>query len=714
MAVAYHTHTFEIPTETIEAAQSTADTAVANAATAQATADDALVLATAAQGFASRAALAATTVDAAVNYVRVYHDGISYLYERDSSGTAISSAGGQNWSPIIENAVIPIGAWGAVVDGATDCQPAAQAAADWAIAQDIAFTLKMNKGGQWKFADEVDMSASTKEITVAGCGRAITDVLPTAFGANKAIFRFPAGVPCNWYGFKIDGDLSNNDYDHPIGIYLPSATQSYCWDFDCSSLGNTTIWSSRNFNSQWDFGRISFTGYQPVWKTIPTSTTLTMIAGNAFLLCSSAVFSSGDVNKRVLIQVTDNSDGNEAIAVTINAVPSSGTLWAGLPEEQAIVSGTVIEVSAPMPFSDTGRRFSFTPVRGTITGTTLIAQKSIFTGTEEGRWIYLPGAGANGGWHVSRVDSYTSGTTIELEDAAIVDGTYEILFVPQVWLGPQEATGTPINDIRITGSIEGYRGIGIGTDRGTHVRMNDLKIHGRAFGGSNGFADFGMCWNPAILGGTTRCYWVGGEIEFCGGAQQDGLIRLIGDSPSLIFDNVLVAAPVLNCGLFWFDPSDLTKSALVIGNVLTRNDAYLQGSWINTTTRAQRQRVFMTGAFVSEAGKMPSVIFPSSGTNRITLAANSVYTFNPSSDTGYMRFVEDSISTVRGMVYFRSTASPLMVAESPAMGTDVVLTTGVITPGGTADKLTISVTSGAIYLRNSYSSALNIAFEVMQ
>jgi hypothetical protein len=50
--------------------------------------------------YASRAAAIATTIPAPVNRISVWHDGDLLTYQSDASGTAMTTAGGRDWSPL--------------------------------------------------------------------------------------------------------------------------------------------------------------------------------------------------------------------------------------------------------------------------------------------------------------------------------------------------------------------------------------------------------------------------------------------------------------------------------------------------------------------------------------------------------------------------------------------------------------------------------------
>lgn len=68
--------------------------------------------------FSTRAQAVAARVPAAVSVISVYHGGVWCHYERDASGTALTTADGQDWSPAGGDCTPAH--WGAVGDGVTD------------------------------------------------------------------------------------------------------------------------------------------------------------------------------------------------------------------------------------------------------------------------------------------------------------------------------------------------------------------------------------------------------------------------------------------------------------------------------------------------------------------------------------------------------------------------------------------------------------------
>lgn len=109
------------PTVPDALAQALAAQAAANASAGNAAASAAAALASAVTAqsyavypFASRAAAAAATIPAGVKTIAVLHNGVQLDYAEDATGTALTTVGGQKWSP--RGQATP-GHWGAVGSG---------------------------------------------------------------------------------------------------------------------------------------------------------------------------------------------------------------------------------------------------------------------------------------------------------------------------------------------------------------------------------------------------------------------------------------------------------------------------------------------------------------------------------------------------------------------------------------------------------------------
>lgn len=81
----------------------------------------------------SRAAAAAIANTSNITYIRVVYNGVVCYYEKDASGTALTTADGQKWSPLGNLATLQH--WGYTPDGVTSCSVEARLAVAWLKAQ---------------------------------------------------------------------------------------------------------------------------------------------------------------------------------------------------------------------------------------------------------------------------------------------------------------------------------------------------------------------------------------------------------------------------------------------------------------------------------------------------------------------------------------------------------------------------------------------------
>jgi len=508
--------------------------------------------------------------------------------------------------------------YGAVGDGVTDDT----------IAINSAINDLQNKGqpfrlyfppGTYLVTDELDFSGVTVNFDIIGSGFYATNFFPTAFGADKVVFRMPENVSYNMRNLRIQPDSRMRN--HPIGIWAPRVTRSLFQNIQVNGLGNTALFVTRPFNCTFDNINLYFNGWQELWKT--NTATVGISTGSATITASSNIFGASDVGKTVIVQETTTTGGNEAVVATI----------------AGFTSGTQVTLSTPMQNTSVSRTFSFAPVVGTVAGTTLTAERNIFVADEDvGRLIYLVGAGTFGGVHISRVASVTSTTIVELEDAAPTGTTTEIIFTPSFVLSGFGTTGeTPINDfVANTVRIEGWVGLGLVLRRGTHAYFNDLKTHGRAWGS---FSNVGQCWTPVVWDSTNRSRIFGWDMEFGGTPPATGLARFIGDTPSVNVQGMNVAAPLYNTGVIQFTPTNTDNAALVLGSVITRNDLRRhQPSTVVVPDVQTQRRLYGEGTLI---GSRPpsysalSVKGTSFGGEPVFISNGSTFTFTPSVPTGF-------------------------------------------------------------------------------
>ncbi|MFN3247686.1 glycosyl hydrolase family 28-related protein [Roseibium album] len=115
--------------------------------------------------FVSRATAQAANVDGSLNEIKVIHAGEILTYQRDASGTALTTNDGANWSPA---GLKTVKHYGAVGDGSTDDSTAIQAALDDADNEALVF----NQGGN--YVVNSGLTVVDKNITILAFGATLT------------------------------------------------------------------------------------------------------------------------------------------------------------------------------------------------------------------------------------------------------------------------------------------------------------------------------------------------------------------------------------------------------------------------------------------------------------------------------------------------------------------------------------------------------------
>lgn len=190
------------------AAATSATNAAASAVSAAASAVTAATYVSA--PYPSRALAQAATVDAEVTIIRVEHAGEILVYTRDASGTALSTAGGDNWSPAYQNTVKH---YGAVGDGTTDDSTAIQAAID-----DTDDVLVLNAGGNYLV--ETQLQVANKDLVLSSYGATLTQ------GANDWVLYAHADVTDVTVAASLDNEATV-DVSQGGGVTTPVASITF-------------------------------------------------------------------------------------------------------------------------------------------------------------------------------------------------------------------------------------------------------------------------------------------------------------------------------------------------------------------------------------------------------------------------------------------------------------------------------------------------------
>lgn len=596
-------------------------------------------------------------------------------YRKDPSGTALVTASA-TYSPVDIAGEYTPEMWGARGDGVTDDWPAIKAAVDWLIAQGRDWTLRFAPK-PYRISDQIDLTAATTSYRLLGHYQ-LTRIVPGQFGPVKACFKHRPGAPFTQKGFTFSG--SGNLKKDPIGIEARLSGRANLGEIVGNGLGNTVLFTTRPFNADWEGPfDLFFCGWQPVHKDVSTSTTtLTLEQGSAVVAASTAIFDAGDVGEDIFIYHDPGS--NESVAARILSVQSA----------------TLATLDRNMVLSGSGRKFSFTAIRAAVTGGTVTFRKPIgLDAADAGRMIYVDKAGSDGTLHVTRIASVTGSGACTLADPVAAAGTYRIFFTPTVYIGSHEVPAggtTGANDIYIDKMlVEGFKGPGIVMDGGLHVKVGELKTHGRAWGE---FSNFGMSCEALIWNGGQKSFIDRWEMEFCGKSSDGGIIRVAGDAPGLSMGYMSQNSPLVGGYLFDVDFTDTERSAVVLPEINGRCNLDRFDGIVNAPSPAVRRRVFASGRvggaspIVEASAQHPQIIGSARAMPPIFIASEASLAFRPASPGGFLMVAADDAGGFQGMFKFNSVGCVLVTGASAS----AVL--------GTASSLNVGFAGGLLTIEN--------------
>lgn len=624
--------------------------------------------------YPNRAAFLAASTPEGVTRAGFIQGGRTYSVIRDASGP-IAQANSQTWAP---DGDIWVEHFGAVADGATDAQPAIQAAVDWLIARDTPWTLRFAIG-DYRLGDQIDLTAATQPYALIGFFQQ-TQIWPDPFGPTKACFKH-ASIRFRQWGFTLGNGTAHKN--HPIGIEARLSGRANIGGIIGSGLGNTVLFTTRPFNADWEGPfDLFFCGWQPLHKDVDVgAVTLSITASSATVTASADVFDAGDEGKD--IQIYHDSAANEAITATIVTVNSA----------------TEVVLSSSMLVTATGRRFSFGPITAVATGTGLVFAKDVgLEAADVGRMIYIDKAGTHGKTHETTIASVTNGGECVLTNAVAANGTWRVFFTPTVYIGNHDNEGnTGPNDIYIDKMlVEGFSGPGILVSSGLHVKFGELKTHGRAWGD---FSNFGRSAEPLLWGGNHKSFIRDWELEFCGMPTGRGLIRVAGTAPGLSLRYLSHNAPLVGGYLFDVDFDDTVKSSLVLPEINGRSNLSRFLGLVLAPSDAVRRRITASGRIggasaANEASfQYPQIVGSARAFDPVFINDGASFVLAPASPAGVVSVFADDASGFWGLFKFNSVGTVLVVGAPSASTTlETITSLNVNFSGGL---LTIQNNSGA-------------------
>ena len=182
-----------------------------------------------------------------ISTLAVYHGGVVCFYEKDASGTALTTVDGQNWSPV--GRVVTVQHWGYTPDGVTSCSTEARAAVVFLKAKgggvlylpaaddEYAVDNGALSGASWD--DQAGVWVDGDNIHIVGDGPGATNVKLLNSG-DAHVFKFGQRVGaslavnhCSISNMTIDGNRANQT--------APTLTDNHWHAIDFSYGGKNLI-----------------------------------------------------------------------------------------------------------------------------------------------------------------------------------------------------------------------------------------------------------------------------------------------------------------------------------------------------------------------------------------------------------------------------------------------------------------------------------------
>lgn len=191
--------------------------------------------------YESRTIAEAADVDSDVDVISVLHAGELLRYQRDASGTALTTNDGATWSPAHEKTVKHYGAFG---DGSTDDSSAISTA----ITDAAGGTLIFNSGGNYYITSMVTVTDIS--ITIIGYGATITqgaDVVPFRFLGNFTNVQSVSSIDNDATVDVSDGDAVTS----PVASLTFASDPGYSVGDLLKVVTNTAFVNSGVTNERW-------------------------------------------------------------------------------------------------------------------------------------------------------------------------------------------------------------------------------------------------------------------------------------------------------------------------------------------------------------------------------------------------------------------------------------------------------------------------------
>jgi len=312
------------------------------------------------------------------------------------------------------------------------------------------------------------------EIIVDFNGYGADTVAPSAFSfGDEDNQSYQSAISINGFHFS----KGSNCDRAPVGI-LGILAQSRINNITFGTWNNNTIRLISPQNCRFRDITMFSGGESFEYKD---ASAITVQQSGTTVTASGAIFSSADVGHTIAIWGLVGNTNRRKCKIT------------------GYTSSTQVTVDTSHTDSLNRRLFFGTPlVSISATSSTLTADANCFTAEHVGLYIYIKGAGENGGLLRSKIEAYVSTSSVTLSDNAVTTISDEEFTVPAVDIH-SGAIGGPSDNTFTNLQIENHKGVGLCLKDVDIFTFLSTKIHGEQSATSDRYS-IACIWGDKVQG----------------------------------------------------------------------------------------------------------------------------------------------------------------------------------------------------------------------